>query len=172
MTDSTVAIHRAARASRGLNEAARAILARRLYAVLATQNDDGTPHLAPVMFVFDDERIVIETGAATRKARDVAARRHASVLVQTPEAAWVLGVGPATIVTGADAVRHRDSIRRKYLTPRGQQSCGDLLDEMDDVTILVEPRFWLGWDLTTFMEALATRGVDPTEAENWFLSDD
>ncbi len=37
--------------------------------MLATQNDDGTPHLAPVMFLFDGERIIIETGAVTRKAR-------------------------------------------------------------------------------------------------------
>jgi len=94
VTDSTVAIHPAARASRGLTEAARSILKRRQYAALATQNDDGTPHIAPVMFLLDSERIVIETGAATRKARNVAARRDASVLVHTPEAAWVLGAGP------------------------------------------------------------------------------
>ena len=172
MTDPTVTIHPAARARRGLTEAARAILERRLYAVLATQNDDGSPHLAPVMFLFANERIAIETGAATRKARNVAARRHASVLVQTPEAAWVRGTGPATILTGPDAVGHRDSIRAKYLTARGQQACGDLLDEMDDVIILVEHPHWLSWDLTAFMEDLATRGVDPTEADNWFLADD
>ena len=165
MTDSTVAIHPAARASQGLTEAARLILERRLYAVLATQNDDGTPHLAPVMFLFDNERIVVETGAATRKARNVAARRDASALVQTPEAAWVLGAGSATIVSGPDAVRHSDSIRAKYLTPAGRQACEQLLDEMDDVIILVEPTHWLSWDLTAFMEGVAAQGVDPTEAE-------
>jgi len=172
MSDSTVAIHPAARASRGLTEATRSILERRLYAVLATQNDDGTPHLAPVMFLFDEERVIIETGAATRKARNVAARRYATVLVQTPEAAWVLGAGPATIVSGADAEPHCDRIRAKYLTERGQEACGALLDEMDDVIILVEPTHWLSWDLGVFMETLATQGVDPAEADEWFLSDD
>ncbi len=172
MTDADVAIHPAARASTGLSEGARSILERRVYAVLATQNDDGAPHLAPVMFLFENERIVIETGTATRKARNVAARPHASVLVQIPEAAWVLGVGPAAIVRGADAVGHHDNIRAKYLTEGGQEACGRLLDEMDDVIILVEPTHWLSWDLTAFMEDLATRGVDPTEAGSWFLSDD
>ncbi len=172
MTESTVAIHPAARTGHGLTEAARSILERRLYAVLATQNDDRSPHLAPVMFLFDDDGIVIETGATTRKARNLASRPHASVLVQTPDAAWVLGVGTATFVTEADAERHRRRIRAKYLTAAGQAACCDLLDEMDDVIILVEPTHWLTWDLTVFMEDLATRGVDPTDADTWFLGDD
>jgi len=172
MSDSTVPIHRAARAGRGLTDAARAVLKRRVYAVLTTQNDDGTPHLAPVMFLYDGEQILIETGTSTRKARNVAARQHGSVLVQTPEAAWVLGAGPATIVRGAAAVRHHDAIRAKYFTARGQEACGGLLDEMDDVVILVEPTHWLSWDLTSFMENLAARGIDPTEAGNWFIPDD
>lgn len=140
--------------------------------MLATQNDDNTPHLAPVMFLFDGECILIETGAPTRKARNVAARRHASVLIQSPEAAWVLGAGPATIVSGGDAVHHRHRIRSKYLPDTGQKACGDLLDEMDDVIIVVEPTHWLSWDLTAFMECLAARGVGPTDADNWFIPDD
>jgi hypothetical protein len=51
------------------------------------------------------------------------------VLVQTPDAAWV--------IRGADAIHLNGSIRAKYLTPEGQQPCGGLLDEMDDVTIVV-----------------------------------
>jgi PPOX class probable F420-dependent enzyme len=171
MTTSTVAIHPAARAGEGLTGAARCILQRRLYAVLVTQNDDGTPHVAPVMFLFGDGRIAVETGAATRKARNVAARRQASVLVATPEATWVLGAGPATVVSGDEAVRHRDGIRAKYLTPEGRKACGQLLDEMDDVIVLVEPTHWRTWDLAAFMEVLAARGVDPTGAGDWFLSD-
>jgi PPOX class probable F420-dependent enzyme len=172
MTDSTAAPHPAARATRGLTESARLLLDRRLYAVLATQNDDGTPHLAPAMFLFDDDRIVVATGAATRKARNVAARRRASVLVQTPEAAWVLGSGAATVLGGSDAAPHHESLRSKYLTPAGRRACDGLLDEMDDVIILIEPTRWLSWDLTAFMDDLVARGVDPSDADGWFLSDD
>lgn len=172
MSDRALTIHPAARGSQGLTDAAQSVLERRLYAVLTTQNEDGTPHLAPVMFLFDGDRILIETGTVTRKARNVALRLHASVLVQTPEAAWVLAAGRATIVSGAAAVRHQAAIRAKYLTARGQEACGDLLDEMDDIVIVVEPTHWLSWDLTAFMDNLAARGIDPAEAGAWFISDD
>lgn len=172
MSAPVVSVHPAARAQRGLTDAGRSVLERRLYAVLATQNDDATPHLAPVMFLFDGERILIETGAATRKARNVAARHRGTVLVQTPEAAWVLGAGPATVVGGSVAAHHRERIRAKYLTARGQEACGEFLDEMDDVVVAVEPTRWLSWDLTAFMEGLAGRGVDLAGADNWFVVDD
>jgi len=51
--------------------------------VLGTQNDDGGISLAPVIFLLDDGRILVETSAATPKARNVAARPQALVLVQT-----------------------------------------------------------------------------------------
>ena len=172
MTDPPDSIHAVARSNRGLTDAARSVLERRLYAVLATQNDDGTPHVAPVWFHFDGERIIIETGAATRKARNVAARPHASVLVHTPEATWVLGTGPAHIVSGGDAARHRHGIRTKYFTARGQEVIGDFMDELDDVVVLIEPTHWLSWDLTGFMHAVAARGIDPTDADTWFVRGD
>ena len=61
MSDIASAIHPALRARHGLNEQARQILDRRLYAVLGTENDDRTVHLAPVMFLLDGARILIET---------------------------------------------------------------------------------------------------------------
>jgi hypothetical protein len=168
----TAAVHPAARTTTGLTDGARSILGRRLYAVLGTQNDDATPHLVPAMFLYDNDQILIETGAATRKARNVAAQGHASVLVHTPDAAWVIGTGPATIAAPGEGRRLHDRIRAKYLTPEGRRACGGLLDEIDDVTIVVTPTRWLRWDLAAFMGALGARGVDPTDAESWFLADD
>ncbi len=167
----TAAIHAAARTTAGLTDGARAILGRRLYAVLGTQNDDATPHLAPVMFLFDGEQILVETGGTTRKARNVAARGRASVLVHTPDAAWVIGEGPAVVAAGGEGRRLRDRIRAKYLTSEGLQACVGLLDEMDDVTIVVSPTRWLSWDLAAFMGALSSRGVDLASADAWFLPD-
>lgn len=54
--------------------------------------------------LYDNDQILIETGAAARKARNVDARGHASVLVHTQDAAWVIADGPATIASGADAI--------------------------------------------------------------------
>lgn len=169
---STTTIHPALRARRGLREQARQILDGRRYAVLGTENDDGSVHLAPVMFLLHNERILIETAAATRKARNVAARRHASVLVQTPDAAWAFGSGPATIVRGAEANGLNERIRDKYLTEHGQRACGDLLAELDDITIVVTPTRWLGWDMTGLLENLAARGADLDQVETWFRSDE
>jgi len=90
MSDIASAIHPALRAGQGLNEQARQILDRRLYAVLGTENDDRTVHLAPVMFLLDGTRILIETSTASRKARNLAARPRASVVVDTADAAWAL----------------------------------------------------------------------------------
>ena len=172
MSHTTSAIHPALRASRGMSEPTRQILDQRLYAVLATENDDGSVHLAPVMFLYADERILIETAATTRKARNVAARPTASVLIQTPDAAWTLGTGPATIVQGTDAAHLNERIRAKYLTPEGQHACGELLAELDDITIAVAPTRWLSWNIGPLMETLAGRGVDVDQAESWFRADE
>lgn len=171
MSAPSISIHPAARTAEGLTDDARSILQRRVYAVVGTQNPDGSPHLAPVMFLFDGRRILVETGATTRKARNVASRGSASVLVQTPEVAWVLGTGPAQVVRGQDAVLQRTRIREKYLTAAGRAACDLLLDEMDDVTIVIEPTRWLSWDLTAFVDRLVSDGVDPSTADGWFLTD-
>ena len=172
MSDTTSAIHPALRATRGMSELTRQILDQRLYAVLATENDDGSVHLAPVMFLYTDGRILIETAAATRKARNVAARPTATVLIQTPDAAWALGSGPVTIVHGTDAARLNEKIRAKYLTPEGQRAFGELLGEIDNITIALAATRWLGWNIGPLMETLAARGVDLHQAESWFRADE
>lgn len=166
-------IHPAYRTHHGLGDAACQLLDRRVYAVLGTENDDGTVHLAPVLFLYQHEsgRVLVETAAATRKARNIAARPRASVLVQTPDAAWVCGSGLASIVRGTEATRLSDGIRAKYLTEEGQRACGAVLAELDDVTIVVTPTRWLGWDTGTLFDTLAARGADLADTERWFQDD-
>jgi PPOX class probable F420-dependent enzyme len=171
MSDIASAIHPALRARHGLDEHARQILDRRLYAVLGTENEDRTVHLAPVMFLLDGTRILIETSTASRKARNLTARPQASVVVHTADAAWALGSGPATITRGAEARRLNERIRAKYLTDRGQRACGDLLAELDDITIIVTPTRWLSWDMNELLENIAARGADLHEIEDWFRAD-
>jgi PPOX class probable F420-dependent enzyme len=167
------AVHPVYRARHGLTDAARRILNRRVYAVLGTENDDGSVHLVPVLFLFDQERghILVETAAATRKARNIAARPRASLLVQTPEAAWVCGSGPATLVRGAEGTRLSDSIRAKYLTDQGLKDCGSVLAELDDVTIVLTPSRWLEWDMNALLQTLAARGANLDDTELWFQAD-
>ena len=133
--------------------------------MLGTENDDRTVHLAPVMFLLDGTRILIETSTASRKARNLAARPRASVVVHTADAAWAFGSGPATITRGAEARRLNERIRAKYLTDRGQRACGDLLAELDDITIVVTPTRWLSWDMNELLANIAARGADLDEIE-------
>jgi hypothetical protein len=67
----------------------------------------------------------------------------------------------------------RPATRDKYLTDHGQRACGDLLAELDDdITIVVTPTRWLGWDMTGLLENLAARGADLDQVETWFRSDE
>lgn len=161
-------VHPALRASHDLTESARKLLGSRTYAVVASENADGSPHLVPVMFDFADGRFYIETGSSTRKARNITARAHATVLVHAPEATWVCGSGPATIEAGADAVRHNQRIRAKYFTAAGEEACGDVLAALDDVTIIVTPTRWLAWDITMLLGHFAAHGADLDQMETWF----
>ncbi|MGZ5353817.1 MAG: pyridoxamine 5'-phosphate oxidase family protein [Actinomycetota bacterium] len=58
------------------------VLSKRVVATVGTTNADGSIHLAYVLFLFEDDRILIETSSVTRKARNVASRPAASFLVQ------------------------------------------------------------------------------------------
>jgi hypothetical protein len=166
------AVHPAFLATRGIDVDLDDVLDRRVYGVLCTQNDDGSPHLVPVMFLRDRGRLVVETGRATRKARNVVARRHATLLVQTPDASWVAGSGPARLVPATSEPELREAMRTKYLTAAGRVACDALLDEMDDSLVVVEPAHWLSWSIGRFMASLAAQGVDLSGADGWFRADD
>jgi hypothetical protein len=55
---------------------------------------------------------------------------------------------------------------------RAQRACGDLLDELDNVTVVLTPTRWLGWDMAGLLEILAARGADLEQPETWFRRDE
>jgi PPOX class probable F420-dependent enzyme len=87
-------------------EEARARFAAASVARLATIEPDGRPHLVPITFAVDGERIVTaidakpKRGTALRRLANIAADPRVSVLVDHYEADWARLVG-----TGR---RHRD----------------------------------------------------------------
>ncbi|MGZ5352477.1 MAG: pyridoxamine 5'-phosphate oxidase family protein [Actinomycetota bacterium] len=66
------------------------VLSKRVVATVGTTNADGSIHLAYVLFLFEDDRILIETSSVTRKARNVASVRppRSSCRVGPPAAGW------------------------------------------------------------------------------------
>ncbi len=96
------------------------MLRERHLATLATQRADGSPHLVPVGFTWDDDahvaRVITSNGSV--KARN-ARRGGRAAVSQVDGRRWITLEGPVRLVEQADAVR--DAERRyaeRYRTPR------------------------------------------------------
>ena len=99
---------------------ARAFLAERHLATLTTARPDGSPHVVPVGFTWDDELKVarVITSGRSRKARNAAAGGRAA-LCQVDGWRWLTLEGPARVRTEPDAVA--DAVERyalRYRQPR------------------------------------------------------
>lgn len=99
---------------------ARAFLAERHLATLTTARPDGSPHVVPVGFTWDDELKVarVITSGRSRKARNAAAGGRAA-LCQVDGWRWLTLEGPARVRTEPDAVA--DAVARyalRYRQPR------------------------------------------------------
>lgn len=70
---------------------------------LATLNDDGSPHVTAVGALWEDDTFWFQTGAGTRKARNVARDPRCSVSTSIRDADVVLE-GDAERVTEPDAI--------------------------------------------------------------------
>lgn len=170
-----MAIHPIYQTRRGLTGAAREVLEVGQYAILGTENDDGSAHLAPVMYGFDEESFLVETSAATRKARNVEARGRATVLVldpRTDNTAWVSGSGPAHILHGSEAHEAGRRLRSRYLTDVGEEEVGTVFAQYDDVAIAVSPDRWLAWDMTALSNTLVEHGLSLDRADVWYHTTD
>lgn len=164
-------VHAVYRTRSGLTPEALEVLAAGRYAVLGTVSPDESAHVVPLMYCWDGQRLLMETSAATRKARNVRRTGRATVLVTDPRCdgeAWVCGSGPAEVVTGAHAAALGRRIRARYLTPAGEEQVGSVMARYDDAVVAVTPQRWLAWDTTALLETFAAHGVDLARAGEWY----
>jgi hypothetical protein len=125
------------------------VLGQRLSAALGTLNEDGSVHLAYVIFLFEEGKFHVETASLTRKARNVAASGRASILVDgraaTGRSVMVEAEGTARIIGLPDAndVNHR--IRDKYVASDALAALDQAWSRFDDVSIEVTPLRWRSW---------------------------
>jgi Pyridoxamine 5'-phosphate oxidase len=125
------------------------VLAQRLTGALGTLNQDGSIHLTYLLFLYDEGRFYLETAGSTRKARNIAARRHASILIQgtasTGRGLMVEAEGTGRILAGDEAhsVNHR--IRSKYLVADAVEAVDRAWGRFDDVTLEITPTTWRSW---------------------------
>ena len=103
-----------------LSDAARAFLAERHLATLTTLRSDGSPHVVPVGFTFDDDRGVVRviTFAAAAKAAHAGAGRRAAVC-QVDGGRWLTFEGVASVSTDpADVAAAVAAYAMRYRQPK------------------------------------------------------
>lgn len=147
-----------------------AVLAMRLVATIGTVNEDGSVHLAYVIFAFADGRFLVETSSVTRKARNVAARGHATILVQGagPEGRnlMVSAEGTARLLEGVDGRRAIGQVRAKYVKADALDGLARAWDPIDDVAIEVTPVRWRSWT-GSLLHAAAIEQLGDRYEEIW-----
>jgi len=133
------------------------VLAQRVTATVGTLNEDGSIHLAYVIFLHEDGKLYFETSLVTRKARNVVSRPQATLLVQgsasTGRNLMVAAEGTARVIEGsaAQAINHR--LRGKYVKDDALDVIDRVWGPVDDIAIEVTPVRWRSFTDDLLIEA-------------------
>ncbi len=147
----------AAQARPGFSDHVARTMSRLTWAILGTENPDGSVQMAPLMFLFEDGKIAFETPAGTRKAANLRARPRATVLVETEgRMGWVQAQGTAEVVEGDRAAPILHRIKDKYMTTRGMEIYEDV--SIDDAAIVVTPTSWSSWSAEQMIPLYEAKG--------------
>jgi PPOX class probable F420-dependent enzyme len=161
-----------------LSDSMREFLNGRHYATLATLNADGSMHLTPVWYLFEDERLFVESAASDRKVRNILARPAASLLVdsrrQPGAEQWVSASGTAEIIRGERSQTFNAKIQQRYLTTTGREDprVGPVFAAASEVTISLTPQAWRSFDLKRFDEQFLGVSWDGRRSSGSFPSID
>lgn len=106
---------------------------------LATVRDDGRPHVAPVWFVYVDDRIWIGTGRSSVRVRNLRRSPAASAALEDGDAP-VVAEGAVTI---HDAERPAPVVEA-FIAKYGWDVTVDVDDDLGELTLLeFRPHRWL-----------------------------
>ena len=131
----------------------------RYIAALGTENQDGTIHLTAVWYLFEDGDLFVSTNSASRKARNLAARPRAYMMVDSRKPGSERGAstsGAAEIITGQQSPDLNSRILRRYLSEAAiaDSRVGPVITSMDDVTLRITPKSWTWWDTSKMFGGL------------------
>ena len=155
-----------------LTDAMRQFLGERRYAVLATHNADGSIHPTPTWYLFENGKFYVQSLSSDRKARNVASRPDATIIVDArrPGAErWVYAAGPTDILEGEEARAINARIGQRYLTDEGMEDArvGPAFAAAVDATICLTPAVWRAWSLQRLDEQFFG-GILGRFPQRWF----
>jgi PPOX class probable F420-dependent enzyme len=138
--------------TRTLDPALQEILRGRYIATLATENADGTFHLTAVWYLFADGFLFVATSSKSRKARNLAARPKASLMVDVRKPAAERGVtaaGTVELISGDQSREINRRIHGRYMSRAAMSDpqIEPVFASFDDVTIRLTPVSWIAWDM-------------------------
>ncbi len=124
----------------------------RYIATLGTENADGTIHLTAVWYVFESGCLFAATSSKSRKARNVAARPKASLMVDVRKPGAERGVtaaGRVEVISGDQSKEINRRVHGRYMsaTAMSDPRIGPVFASFDDVTIRLTPVSWTAWDM-------------------------
>lgn len=153
------------------SDAVRELLGLRLTATLGTINDDGTPLLTPIWYLYEAGRLYLPTGSGSRKVRNIKARPTISTLIdqRRPERhRWASATGRAEILSGEASLEINARVRARYVSAAGEATYGQLIAAYDDVTLVVTPDRWRSWNPTALDRLAAEHGLSEDQLATWF----
>ena len=121
-------------------------------ATLGTENANGTIHLTAVWYLFESGYLFVATSSKTQKARNVAARPKASLMVDARKPGTeqgVTAVGTVEVISGGQSQEINRRIHTRYLSAEAisDPHVGPVFASFDDVTIRLSPVSWFSWDM-------------------------
>jgi PPOX class probable F420-dependent enzyme len=147
------------------------------YATLATHEEDGSVHLTPVWYLFENGKFFVETNEGAKKAKNVEAHHKASIVVDARrrqgEEEWVSASGKAEIIEGERAAAIHAKIVKRYLTPEAlnHPEIGPGFQAAGAVIIVITPDAYKSWSFKE-LDDKYFGGVLNKSPEKWFYQVD
>lgn len=128
------------------------LLQGRNIATFGTENPDGSIHLTAVWYLFEKGCLFVATSSRTRKARNIAERPKASLMVDVRKPATERGLtatGKVDVITGDQSREINHRVHSRYLSPAAlsDPKVGPVFAAFDDVTLRLTPACWITWDM-------------------------
>ena len=130
------------------DEEVEAFLKEAPLARVSSHNPDGTIHIAPVWFTYDQGELWLGTQKVTRKVRNIRSNSQVSLLIDNHEIPYkaLLIYGQAEL-DEEDAVAKRATIFAKYMSPEEATGLANsLADQYEPMIIRIKPEKIVSFD--------------------------